>query len=298
MKGPLRSPNAYYDIAEGGNWERKERIRNSAGILALSLVVAPALAPTPCGARQPATSPLVTDRPSFSASALAVALGAVQLEVGYTLTRNDAVDAHTLGEVLIRIGILPGAELRLGLNSFAWTDDPLGDASGLEDVSLGVKVELTEGGGKEFNLLRPRVALSLSTSLPTGTGGFGEKGVQPGATLAMSWELSKRLGLGANANVAAASQDGDRFGQFSGAVALGVSLADRVGAYGEYFLFAPPGPGNDVTGFLNGGLTFLATNDFQFDVRAGFGVHGVDGVDTDFFCRSRFRHAFLTADAR
>lgn len=105
----------------------------------------------------------------------------------------------------------------------------------------------------------------------------------------MSWELSERLGLGANANVAAASQDGDRFGQFSGAVALGVSLADRVGAYGEYFLFAPPGPGDDATGFLNGGLAFLATNDFQFDVRAGFGVHG---VNTDFFLGAGFATRF------
>ena len=268
---------------------RKERIRNSAGILALSLVVAPALAPAPCDGQQAATSPLVTERPSFAESALAVALGAVQLEVGYTLTRNDVVDAHTLGEALIRIGILPRVELRLGLNSFAWTDDPLGDASGLEDVSLGVKVELTEGGGEEFNLLRPRIALSLSTSLPTGTGGFGEKGLQPGATLAMSWELSERLGLGVNGNVAAASQDGNRFGQFSGAVALGVSLADRVGAYGEYFLFAPPGPGNDATGFLNGGLTFLATDDFQFDVRAGVGVHGVRG---NFFVGAGFATRF------
>ena len=274
-------------LRHGGRWElgRRERIRNSAGILALSLVVAPA----PCGARQAAIPPLVTDRPSFTESALAVALGAVQLEVGYTLTRNDVVDAHALGEVLIRIGVLPRAELRLGLNSFAWTDDPLGDASGLEDVSLGVKVELAEGAGQEFNLLRPRVALLLNTSLPTGTGGFGEKGLQPGATLAMSWELSERLGLGANANVAAASQDGDRFGQFSGAVALGVSLADRVGAYGEYFLFAPPGPGDDATGFLNGGLTFLATNDLQFDVRAGFGMHGVDG---DFFVGAGFATRF------
>lgn len=264
------------------------RIRNSAGILALSL----ALAPTSCGARQAATSTLVTDRPDFTESPLAVALGAVQLEVGYTLTRNDVVDTHTLGELLIRIGILTGAELRLGLNSFVWTDDPLGDASGLEDVSLGVKVELTEGGGQEFNLLRPRIALLLDTSLPTGTGGFGENRLQPGAKLAMSWELSERLGLGANANVAAASQDGDRFGQFSGAVSLGVSLADGVGAYGEYFLFAPPGPGDDAAGFLNGGLTFLATNDFQFDVRAGFGLHGVNGVDTDFFVGAGFATRF------
>ena len=74
-----------------------------------------------------------------------------------------------------------------------------------------------------------------------------------------------------------------------GAVALGVSLADRVGAYGEYFLFAPPGPGDDATGFLNGGLTFLATNDFQFDLRAGFGV---DGVDKDFFAGAGFATRF------
>ncbi len=57
-------------------------------------------------------------------------------------------------------------------------------------------------------------------------------------------------------------------------------------------MFAPPGPGDDATGFLNGGLTFLATNDLQFDVRAGFGVHGADGLDRDLFVGAGFAARF------
>ncbi len=234
----------------------------------------------PAGAQQ-AGDPLVTDRPDFTESALAVAPGVVQLELGYTLTRGGAVNTHTLGEVLLRIGIVPRAELRVGLNSFAWDDDPLGDNTGLEDASVGLKVELANGGGAlGFDLLKPRVALLLSTTIPTGGAAFGEEDLRPGAVLALSWDVSERVGLGANANVAAASEAGDRYGQFSGAVSVGVSLTERVGAYGEYFMFAPSGPGDDATGFLNGGFTFLVSNDFQFDARAGIGLYG---TDTDLF---------------
>ncbi len=236
-----------------------------------------ALTALPCTAQE---DPLVTDRPDFTESALSVLPGVVQVEAGYTLTRDDAVNGHSLGEVLLRIGALPRTEVRIGLNSFAWTNDPGDDVSGTEDISVGVKVALAPGGTDGFQLLQPSIALLVNTTLPTGADGIGEDDLQPAATLAMAWELSDRLGLGANASVAAASQDGDRFGQFSGSLSVGAGLAERVGAYGEYFVIAPPGPDDEATGFLNGGLTFLASNDFQLDVRGGFSVHG---VETDLF---------------
>jgi hypothetical protein len=246
--------------------------------IASSYAVLIALAAAPCSAQDGA---LVTDRPDFTESALSVLPGVVQVEAGYTWTRNDGVDVHSLGEVLLRIGVLPRAEVRVGLNSFAWSDGP-SNASGMEDASLGVKVELTPGSNQGFQLLRPSIALLVSTTLPTGAEEFGETELQPAATLAMSWDLSERLGLGANAGVGAPTLDGDRFGQFSGSLALGASVTEHLGAYGEYYVFAPPGPDAEAAGFLNGGLTWLLGEDFQLDLRAGFGVHG-DDADAFFF---------------
>ena len=234
-----------------------------------------ALAASPCWAQDSGKVPLVTDRPDFTESALSVLPGVVQLEAGYTLTRIDGLNSHSLGEVLLRIGVLPRTEVRVGLNSFAWSDDPP-DASGLEDVSLGVKVELAAGGSQGFQLLRPSIALLVSTTLPTGAEEFGENDLQPAAILAMSWELSERFGLGANAGVGAPTAGGDRFGQFSGSLALGASVTEHLGAYGEYYVLAPPGPDADAAGFLNGGLTWLVSEDFQLDLRAGLGIHGAD----------------------
>ena len=232
----------------------------------------------PAGAQQALADPVVTDRPTFAASAAAVAPGDFLLESGYTLTRDDGVNSHALGEVLLRIGVLPRTEIRFGLNSFAWTDDPAGGISGLADASLGLKIELARGGSgaQRFNIMLPDVALLVGTTIPTGGTAFGEDALQPSAVLAVSWNVAERVSIGANANAAAQSQNGDRYAQFSGAVSLGVSLADRVAVFGEYFMFAPTGPNEGSAGSLNGGLIFLASNDFQLDARAGFGLFGGD----------------------
>lgn len=233
-------------------------------------------------------APLVTDRPDFTESAEAVDRGEVQVEAGITLSRFDGANDWTLGEVLVRMGIVPGAELRLGLNSFAVSDGFGSTQSGLEDFSLGVKVELhqpAEGSDPAV----PTVALLLSTSIPTGAEGFGEDALQPQAIFSTSWEVSDRASLGTNLNLGYPSVAGDGYAQFSGSVALGVSLAERLGGYAEYFVFAPPAPDQSAAGFLNGGLTVLITSDFQLDGRVGVGVHGHDAdVFVGFGAAKRF----------
>lgn len=219
--------------------------------------------------------PLVTDRPDFTESAVTVAPGKVQLESGYTFTRVDTEQEHTLGEVLLRVGVAERVEVRLGVNSFAFTRTPGDTDSGLEDASLGVKVRLADTP-ERFRLTRPGIALLAGTTLPTGGGAFGESTLQPEATLALAWPVSERIGLASNVGYAYASEGGDRFNQFSGSVTLAYALAERLGSYVEAYGFAlDRGDGPD-TGFVNGGLTYLLTNDLQFDVRAGVGLNAVE----------------------
>ena len=72
--------------------------------------------------------PLISDRPTFSASAEAVTPGRIQLEAGFTHKRVEEATVSSIGELLGRFGVARNFELRLGLNSFDVEDLPGQDA--------------------------------------------------------------------------------------------------------------------------------------------------------------------------
>src|SRR5687767_7085827 len=74
-----------------------------------------------CATRRAFEGSIVTDRPDFTESPVAVPRGAVQVEMGNTYERADDVRANTLGEMLVRVGVHRGLELRLGLPSYVRT---------------------------------------------------------------------------------------------------------------------------------------------------------------------------------
>ncbi|MBA3585213.1 MAG: transporter [Gemmatimonadetes bacterium] len=229
------------------------------------------------GDAQAPPSPLVTDRPDFTESPLAVLPGQIQLEAGYTLTGDGRTDEHTLGEVLVRIGVADGLEARLGLESHVWIEGPAGDDAGFEDPSLGIKLALADGAVRPG--LRPAVGLLIGTTVP-GADDFGEGEWQPEATLALAWDLADGLSLGSNLGYAYASESGERFDQAFASLAFGFDLAPRVAGYLETFGFSDANPQGDDAAVVNGGATFLVHEDFQLDARAGAGLNG---AAPDFF---------------
>ena len=56
-------------------------------------------------------------------------------------------------------------------------------------------------------------------------------------------------------------------------MALGIGLTDRWGAFVETYAILPEGSRPDEL-FVNGGVTFLTSDDFQLDARVGSAVAG------------------------
>jgi len=239
------------------------------------LLVLTMLVPPEMLAQQSNDEPLVTDRPDFTESAETVKPGRVQLEFGYTFDSSGDVETHTVGEILARVGVRDKLELRLGINSYAKLDSPGGELSGPEDTFLGLKVKLLEGQG-EYSAAVPHIALIGGTSVPTGGDEVTTDEWEPEFVLALAWDLSERFALGSNLGFAYPSGGEERFTQVSGSVALGYSLSEKVGAYIEYYGFAPSERNGPNTGFLNGGFTYLVNNDFQLDIRTGVGHNDPD----------------------
>lgn len=249
------------------------RFRPAALLLSLGLLgLGPLASATSATAQPRQAEPLSTDRPDFTEAASTVAKGRVQVEGGYTFAREGDVEAHALGEILVRIGVLSFAELRLGVPNYMFIQSQDGKDNGLDDSFLGVKLKLLDAAS-QFDVVRPSVALLLGTTLPTASQGFVEDEAQPEAKLALSWDVSEWLAVGSNLNFARPRDGGDGFNQLSGSLALGLGLGSRAGAYVEYFGFTATTPDGTDASFVNGGFTFLTSNDLQFDLRAGLGLN-------------------------
>ncbi len=214
---------------------------------------------------------MVTDRPDFTESSETVARGLVQLESGVTYTRDGDTRATSFGEALVRVGLAPRAELRVGLNSYAVERSAGTTLRGLEDASLGAKVKLLKGG--ETGSAKPAVALVVNSSLPTGASAFRASKPQPEVKLAGAWTFSDRLSFSSNVNYAWVRNRSESYGEPSASASFGIGVTERVGSYLEYYGFYPRLDGAERSHFANGGVTFSINDGMQLDARVGSQVN-------------------------
>jgi hypothetical protein len=240
-------------------------------ILVVALVLVAASASASAGGE--IQDPLVGDRPDFTDSTETIAPRRVQLEAGATAESGD-VDVLTIGESLIRFGLVRRWELRVGANSWVSVDSPSGDDSGFDDPSLAAKVRFNpDDEGLAVGLL-------FGSTLAVGDEDIGAPDEQPFVKLLLGGELSQRLSWGANAGYARASESGGRFDQLSGSFSLGIGIFERLGAFAEIYGFSEESEGGDTSTYADTGLTYLLSDDLRVDARVG---SGIDGNDVDFF---------------
>jgi hypothetical protein len=213
---------------------------------------------------------LVTDRPDFTESASVPGGGRIQVEGGWTVEGDDDARAHSLGEVLVRIGIGERFEARIEPLTWISVDggDDAGDVDGLDDAGIGFKAMLFDARPPGV----PAAALLVGTTIPTGDEEIGEEGWQPEARIALGWDLSELWSLGANVGWGQPEEDGERFDQAVGSVALGRAIGERLGAFLELYGLAPAGADGDDAAYVDGGLTLAFGLDAQLDARAGAGL--------------------------
>ncbi len=232
----------------------------------LALSVAACVRP----ASQVETSPIVTDRPDFTESAVTVPHRSVQVEMGGTWSSEEGVESVSSGETLIRSGLTPRVELRLTAASYAVERSPVARSQGLEDTGIGFKFAIHDGGDSPSII--PTVGLIVGTSLPTGSDAFRSRRALPEAKLLGAWTINERVAFASNLNWARAEDAVASHDEFSGSGSFAFSLTDRVGAYAEYFAFGERSGVWTRREYVNGGLTFLVHPTFQLDARVGVRV--------------------------
>jgi hypothetical protein len=222
--------------------------------------------------------PLITDRPDFTESPNAVATGVVQFEAGATFAEfADASETTTLGEVLVRWGVLPRLEMRFVLPTYTWTDGRSGRSSGFVDSGVGLKYQFADGGGRGV-LGGMEAGLIVSTTVPTGGAEFSSPAWQPVAVAAAGWDLGSSFGLGVNVGVGRPADDTDRYTTVWASAALGVGVTDDLSLFFELIGFNREEARGPNTATFQTGVVYLLSPDLQIDFRLGRRLtdHGTD----------------------
>ncbi len=201
-----------------------------------------------CTARAQGVPELITDRPDQTESAVTIVPGWVQLEGGLTYTGQT-----TLAPALLaRLGVIPGAELRLGAQ---------GGTFQVDEVSVGGKVRLWDEHGAQ-----PEAALLAELAAPTDGGVAGGQ-----VRLALANTLSDRLSLGYN--IGATWSSLRLAPRVLYTLTLGIGVADAIGAFAEVF---GVGFGVDEQPGVAAGFTYLVVPNMQLDVSGGYDLQSAD----------------------
>jgi len=196
--------------------------------------------------------------------------------MGYTLFADDGGGVHSRShsypELLARIGVFADwLELRVGYNNASLSENfnPLTrSVSGAEDLYLGAKFMLTS----QYGIL-PEMVLLPQMTVPTGHPEFTAGKVLPGLSWLYGWDVLEWLSFAGSTQANMAVDDVDDYVEFAQSLTIGYSLTERLGAYTEWFVFAPAGAITARTQhYADAGFTYHVTNNFQLDIRAGLGL--------------------------
>lgn len=223
----------------------------------------------PVGAAGQLAGPLVTDRPDFTESTLSVGRGVLQLEAGYTFASVSDVSSHSFGEVLIRLGMGGPLEFRLGLNSYVVSNGPGGTQDGLEDLTVGFKVELIEGSSA-----MPSLGLIAALSVPTGGESFSSNSTGADVVLAAGWNPGPDWSVGSNLGFGGGVLNDGSDNRWLGSIAIGRTVSTRAAVFGEVYGFSAASEEADI--FIDGGVTIVLSDNLQIDARLARQVSGVE----------------------
>lgn len=218
---------------------------------------------------------LITDRPDITESATVVPMKRLQIESGFIYVkklRSVALDitSITFNSTLFRCGLNKYVELRLGLEYLGKYSINKISMNEIRDVGtgplyLGMKLQIN----KEVGWL-PEIAAIPGINLPfTAYLPFQTKSFEPELVMSFSNTLLNWLELGYNFGGVSDSENKNIFWWYS--IALNSELDYGFGVYVE--LHSQFQSKKVSSHYLNGGIVYLATNNFQIDCSGGFGLN-------------------------
>ncbi|MBX3119921.1 MAG: transporter [Fimbriimonadaceae bacterium] len=210
--------------------------------------------------------PIVTDRPDFTESANVVPLRWLQFESGFTYQGIRGGSSISGPEALIRYGMAPRSELRIGIPDYGRLVLLGNSEVGFADGSLGFKFET------EKPVLGFDVAVIVETSIPT-RGAFSSDSSEPAVKLCYARDFSSGWSLSAMSVGVWTKDDGNRT-ILQQTVALARELSGGLGFFIEYAGTYHKSMKSEHV--AHGGFAYQLSNDRQIDLHFGTSLSGND----------------------
>jgi hypothetical protein len=225
-------------------------------------------------AQTPKEQEIVTDRPDITESSLVVPPGTLEVENGFTWTRNRGKGLVDLSESLVRLGLGNRTELRLGVPNYSHGlldnvggHNTLGGPltpSGFDDVSFGVKEQIGPLPGKID------LAVIVFVSFPTGSSARSTHGFDPVVKLPWSRELKHGWSFGGMQSLFYQTEDGRRNPLWEPTFYLEREITKRADWFVEYGGDFPRAGGSSQV--IHCGAAYRVTPKQQIDLHFGFGL--------------------------
>ncbi len=223
--------------------------------------------------------PLVTDRPDQTESSSVVPSCRLQIESGFShewvKTGGEEYEGNTsYGATLLRFGVLPFLELRLGTdllnNRSKIPAGALRDEFGMSPLGLGFKAALFGENG-----IRPELAFITAWQIPkTGRVSFSSDKWQHSYVFAFSHTLSGRWGLGYNLGYE--FEGALEVNRFIYSLVLGYALTEKWGVFLE--TYGNKTSSNPLDIRTDAGFTWSVLQNLQLDLSGGLGITKVSPV--------------------
>lgn len=217
------------------------------------------------------TSLTASDRPGTGDGPAVVPTKEVQLEMGLTYQDFENFRAYSIGEALIRVGLLDRLEGRIFLNSYndLEFDDGYG-ISGFSDTGLGIKYGVVNNESVQFALLG-------GTSLPTGDNEFGSDDPHINLGFAFGKTFTDKISWGINGSWQ--DEDDNDFEVYVISTALAYALSDQTGL-GFGYTRGFRDQAFDDNQQLEATITYIVAGNLQFD---GQITKGIGSVFSEYF---------------
>lgn len=212
------------------------------------------------------------DQRDFTRGTSIVPRGHVQVDSRVLATRSGDEREYSLGETQIRVPLAERAELRLNTPSYRIERDGA-RSSGLNDSGIEARFVLSKGK-------KVTTAVTLFSTLPTGSRQVAERRFQPGAVVAASFSLSRRTELVLNLGGERPTRDQQRFSRGIASASLRYEASKQVNLFSEIYYLSRDEPDGPSQKFLAVGAVYFAGRRTAFYTRVGTGLgNSVGGPD-------------------
>lgn len=227
--------------------------------------------------REAQTRPLSTDRPGNLETATTVAVLHLQVETGLLWQKSKVAGLARNSfrfPTALRMGVLDRLELRLrGDIAVIETREGEDTAKGAADLVFGLRARVLDGKG-----FVPTLAVQFELGIPSGSGDFTSKAVNPELQVNALFNLPAGAWLGFNTSIDLPNDvaANDLFWRWNGVAQLGYrpQAFDKLAAYVDILAALPLD--RDLSAFdlayFSGGLTYLITKDAQIDAYVQVGL--------------------------